>query len=131
MCGDLKKAFDSVPICNNLTKLYNMSIHSNTLTFITNLYITSKAHTNHHCYRSTDFPIYPVRQGCPLSPILFNLFINDICDLYGIDCNGLKYCGSLFGDDIVHPAPLQDGFGISPSKNLYLDSKEWNVLWYS
>ena len=117
MCGDatylafldLKKAFDSVPIYNILTKLYNMGIRGNTLTFITNLYLTSKAHATYHGYRSTDFPIHRgVRQGCPLSPVLFNLFINDIlegCDPYGIDSNGLKCCGSLFADDIVLLAP--------------------------
>ena len=33
---DLKKAYDSVPIYNILTKLYNMGIRGNTFTFLTN-----------------------------------------------------------------------------------------------
>ena len=107
---DLKKAFDSVPIYNILTKLYNLGIRGRTLTFVTNLYLTSKAHATHLGYHSADFPIHRgVRQGCPLSPILFNLFINDILqegDPYGIDCcHGRKCCGSLFADDIVLLAP--------------------------
>ena len=110
---DLKKAYDSVPIYNILTKLYNMGIRGNTYTFLTNLYLTSKAHATHHGNQSKDFPVHRgVRQGCPLSPILFDLFINDIlqgCDQYGVDvnANGLKCCGSLFADDIVLIAPSQ------------------------
>ena len=76
---DLKMAYDSVPIYNILTKLYNISIRGNTYTFLTNLYLTSKAHATHNGNQSKDFPVHRgVRQGCPLSPILFDLFINDI-----------------------------------------------------
>jgi len=45
-----------------------------------------------------------VRQGCPLSPILFNLFINDIfnnCNKYDISIGDKRCCGGLFADDIV------------------------------
>ena len=44
-----------------------------------------------------------VIQGCPLSPILFNLFINDIFNdssELGIPL-GESCCGGLFVDDIV------------------------------
>jgi len=49
-----------------------------------------------------------VRQGCPLSPILFNLFINDIfrdCNKYGVSIGSSLCCGGLFVDDIIicHP----------------------------
>ena len=77
----LKKAYDSVPIYNILTKLNNLGIRGKCLQFITNLYLTSKARANFNGKLSKEFPIHhSVRQECPLSPILFNIFINDIFD---------------------------------------------------
>jgi len=58
---------------------------------------------------SNEFPIKRgVRQGCPLSPILFNLFINDIrneCEKYGVNIVRKKCCGGLFAYDVVLIAP--------------------------
>ena len=108
---DLKKAYDSVPIFNILTKLYNLGIRGKCLNFLTNLYVTSKARAKLRGDLSDEFPINRgVRQGCPLSPILFNLFINDIllnCDNYGIEIKKSKCCGGLFADDIVLISPTK------------------------
>ena len=106
---DLKKAYDSVPIYNILTKLYNIGIRGNCLQFLKNLYLTSKARASLNGCLSEEFPINRgVRQGCPLSPILFNIFINDVldkCRQYGVIVEGIKCCGGLFADDIVLIAP--------------------------
>ncbi len=106
---DLKKAYDSVPIFNILTKLYNLGIRGKCFEFLSNLYLTSKARARLLDMLSNEFPINRgVRQGCPLSPILFNLFINDIldgCDQYGVSIGNKRCCGGLFADDIVLIAP--------------------------
>ena len=71
--------------------------------------MTSKASVKIDDQYSESFNIMKgVRQGCPLSPILFNLFINDIfndCKELGIPLGESRCCGGLFADDIVLCAP--------------------------
>jgi len=108
---DLKKAYDSVPIFNILTKLYHLGIRGKCFDFLSNLYLSSKARARFLDMLSDEFSIKRgVRQGCPLSPILFNLFINDIldnCAKYGVSIGNKKCCGGLFADDIVLIAPSE------------------------
>ncbi len=92
---DLKKAYDSVPIFNILTKIVSFSVFVvKVLISYLNLYLSSKAHVRFLDMLSDEFNIHRgVRQGCPLSAILFNLFINDVlnnCDKYGVDDIGNK-----------------------------------------
>ncbi|OUM64430.1 hypothetical protein PIROE2DRAFT_8819 [Piromyces sp. E2] len=56
-----------------------------------------------------------VRQGCPLSPILFNFFINDVfkdCENFGVKIGKEYCCGGLFADDIVLSIDNNMTFGI-------------------
>ena len=123
---DLKKAFNSVPIFNILTKLYNIGIHGNYLHFLKNPYLTSKICAYVNCQLSYEFPIHRgVQQGCPLSPILFNIFINDIlnnCDKYGVNISRKRCCGGLFADDVVFIAPSK------PCLRILLNKvHEWDI----
>jgi len=73
---DLKKAYDSVPIYNVLIKIHHLGIRGKCYNFIENLYISSKACVRVDGQLSESFNIKKgVRQGCPLSPILFNTSI--------------------------------------------------------
>jgi len=63
---DLKKAYDSVPIFNILTKLYNLGIRGKCHLFLKNLYPSSKPRAFFNGNLSEEFSINRgVRQGCP------------------------------------------------------------------
>ena len=68
-------------------KIHHLGIRGKYYKFIENLYLSSKACVRVDGKFSESFSIKKeVRQGCPLSSILFNFFINDIfnkCDKYG------------------------------------------------
>ena len=85
---DLKKTYDTVPTYNILNKIECLGIRGKCLKFIENLYLSSKAWVKINSQFSKAFCIKKgVRQGCQLSPILFNLFIYDIfrdCNKYGV-----------------------------------------------
>jgi len=108
---DLRKAYDTVPIYNILNKIECLGIRGKSLQFIRNLYLSSKACVKLNSQLSNSFNVKKgVRQGCPLSPILFNLFINDVfkdCEQHGVSLKSAICCGSLFADDIVLCSPTR------------------------
>ncbi|OMJ28581.1 LINE-1 reverse transcriptase-like protein [Smittium culicis] len=84
---DFRKAYDTVPIEAPLRKLYLCGVEGEfNFAFIQ----VDKA----------------LRQGCPMSPMLFNIFINDILDKVNenivlVPGNSVKIPGLLFADDLV------------------------------
>ncbi|KAH9268836.1 hypothetical protein BASA83_009123 [Batrachochytrium salamandrivorans] len=105
---DIRKAFDTVPVGALLWKLQNMGFPRRTLAFLKALYTSSYARARAGSLLSDPFPVQRgVRQGCPLSGLLFNLFINDILDgvapitVPGLlrDTNPIR--GLMYADDVA------------------------------
>ena len=79
---DFRKAFDSVWHSGLFKKLEALKLHGNLLNLIIDIYKKTKCAVKSE-NKITQFFDYTkgVRQGCPLSPLLFNLYINDIFKL--------------------------------------------------
>lgn len=102
---DFAKAYDKVPHAGLLRKLESIGIKGHLHKLITALYEDPLM-----CVRVgndlSDEVRYScgVRQGCPASPILFDIYINDLFEgIEGVNVPGLrdKIPGLLFADDAV------------------------------
>ncbi|KAH9274112.1 hypothetical protein BASA83_003414 [Batrachochytrium salamandrivorans] len=105
---DIRKAFDTVPVGALLWKLQNMGFPRRTLAFLKALYTSSSARARAESLLSDPFPVQRgVRQGCPLSGLLFNLFINDILDgvvpitVPGLSRDTNPIRGLMYADDVA------------------------------
>ena len=78
---DFEKAFDAIPRDLLFKKLFNMGITGNFFNILEQLYIDDKASFKMQNYISKPFPTNQgVRQGCVLSPLLFNLYMADFTE---------------------------------------------------
>lgn len=82
-----------------------------------------------------------LKQGCPLSPILFNLYINDLVSFLqsfncGVEIDGEKMCILLYADDVVLIASdekelqtLLDGLSLwCKSNGMNINASKSNVV---
>ena len=104
---DFSKAFDTIPPDTLFNKLIAYGITGKFLKAITNLYSNDKACIKIGDKISDDFDINQgVRQGCVLSPLLFNIFISDLPKHLCSDSDVILYEGHkinclLWADDLV------------------------------
>ena len=82
---DFSKAFDSVPRDILLAKLKHHGINGKVFKIIKTLYTGDKAGVKFGNKASLPFETTRgVRQGCVLSPLLFNIFLSDIQEIFDI-----------------------------------------------
>lgn len=127
---DFRKAYDCIPRSHLWFKLSQLGVNGHFLNAIKSLYKNVKCSVR-TVYGMTD--VFNVKrglkQGCVVSPLLFNLYVNDLI----LNINQLK-CGvpvnrkcismMLFADDIVFLAPTARALQMMLDK---LD--EWCCIW--
>jgi exonuclease III len=113
---DFKKAFDLVPHEALLLKLERLGVMGKCLGFIKSTYANSFVSVRIRGAGESDKVRVErgVRQGCPMSPLLFSIFINDIfdeCGELGVTVQGVneKISGLLFADDAVVLSESSEG----------------------
>ena len=80
---------------------------------------------------ATFTPLVGVRQGCNLSPTLFNIFVNDIVDISNSTCNPLimgecKINCLLYADDLILLSESEHGLQRCLDK-LSCYAKKWQM----
>ena len=112
---DFSKAFDTIPRDLLLKKLLSYNIKGKFFNIIRNIYTNDKACIKIRDQRTELFEINRgVRQGCVLSPLLFNIFLSNFVKQVDLT-NGKVKLGDteiaslVWADDIVLLAESEDG----------------------
>ena len=112
---DFKKAYDTVDRDILMTRLKTLGINGIFLRNIASMYMKTeysiKLNSGHsHAIHSN----LGLKQGCPLSPLLFNLYIDDIDNIfddlcYPIEFQNEKINNFLYADDLVIVSHSSEG----------------------
>lgn len=112
---DFSKAFDNISRVKLYEKLAAIGVTGNFLAVIQDMYRKDSACVKLNQSLSTKFPCNKgVKQGCMLSPTLFNIYLSDLPDILNRDkdvpvLNGEKRGCLLYADDLVLFSQTQHG----------------------
>ena len=93
---DFKQAYDTIPRDALWTHLQSIRMPSCLLAILKNIYDNDEYILVDGCKRAHVHPRLGVKQGCPLSPLLFSLYINDV------DCLAENVSGAVTGAGNFH-----------------------------
>ena len=129
---DFRKAFDSVWHEGLFLKLLKNKIGGRFYDLIKSLYSNTQCAIKCSDYRTTFFPYKRgVRQGCILSPLLFNIYINELPKIFQetssdpfVLPDGTTVSSLIYADDLVVLSKSKNGLQNCLNK-LYEWSKKW------
>ena len=139
---DFKKAYDTVDRNLLLNRLKALGINGLFLRNIASMYRTTKYSIKLcHGHLAPIDSNLGLKQGCPLSPMLFNLYIDDISEMFKKQCDPIELQGEnlshfLYADDLVlisHTEKglqnaLDDLYPYSVRKFLYVSIKKSKTM---
>lgn len=120
LCYRLFKSYNRISHSGLLFKLEACGFFGHLLQVVEAMYLDPRQRQNRE-YGCCEFDLeVGFRHGCPASPILFNIFINDLLsDLYCVEVPGFaRYLkGLLFAADTVILAESQEALVSTPFEN--------------
>ena len=130
---DFQKAFDSVWRLGLIYKLIKYGMNLDMVKLIRNMYDKTSQSLKINQSLTRSFKTYRgVRQGCILSPRLFNLFINDIPTIFNDDtCKPVtimnkKVSCLMYADDLVILSETPSGLQTC-LQNLHQYTEKWDL----
>ena len=122
---DFKKAYDTVDRNILLERLKNLGINGLMLQNLESMYQNTE-----YLVKYKDGHLDPIpcnvglKQGCPLSPMLFNLYIDDIDKIFDNKCDPIYFQGKeishfLYADDLVIVSSSENGLQTGLDKLLH------------
>ena len=129
---DFKAAFDSVWRLALFYKLAHLNIGGYFLQIIQSMYSNVAYSIKVDGELSEPFNSSTgLKQGCVLSPMLFNLFLSDFPDVFDHSCHPVSLTGQplnclMFADDIVLMSESAEGLQQCLDK-LHTYTKQWNL----
>ena len=139
---DFKKAYDTVDRKTLLQQLQNIGINGIFYRNIAAMYMKTE-----YAIKLQGGSLDPItsnlglKQGCPLSPILFNIYIDGVKNIFDETCDPISLQGnqinhSLYADDLVLFSSSRDGLQnclfrlqtFSKSRNLAINSAKTKTM---
>lgn len=139
---DFKKAYDTVNRDLLLQRLKQLGINGIFLKNIASMYEkTMYSIKINKGYLDAIDSNLGLKQGCPLSPMLFNLYIDDIDSIFRENCDPINFQGMslshfLYADDLVIVSCSEEGlqksldnlYSYSISKDLFISIKKSKTM---
>ena len=129
---DYKKAYDNVWRDGLYYKLLKSGIKPSMVRIIRSMYRRTQQGFKINGSVTKPFNSYRgVRQGCVLSPLLFNLFINDLPHIFDKSCKPILLKDThinclMYADDIVIMSETEEGLKNSLNK-LVIYNEKWHL----